>query len=298
MQITLTKNSDVPLRQQLADQIVFLITSGKLCTGEEMPSVRALARRVHVHHNTVSEGYQDLVRRGWLTRRHGSRLLVGVAGNGRTAPSDLDELINESIRYAREMGYSLQALQHRVRERLLAEPPDHILVLEDEAGLREIFRKEVMDKMTWPVEGCSWQELRSEPALAIGAQVLAPCHISEDVKQLVPPHRPVLPITYSPVDEHLEMIRSLNRPSIIAVASVSESLLKTARSLFAPALARRHVLREILISEGAKRSADGADVVFCDSVAIALVSGGRKVHYKLIPDSCLDDLEAALDPDA
>ena len=76
MQISLTKNSDVPLRQQLAEQIVFLITTGQLSAGEELPSVRALARQVKVHHNTVSEAYQDLVRRNWLTRRRGSRLTV------------------------------------------------------------------------------------------------------------------------------------------------------------------------------------------------------------------------------
>ena len=60
MQIVLSKDSDVPLRQQLADQIVFLITTGQLQAGEALPSVRALGRQSKVHHNTVSEAYQDL----------------------------------------------------------------------------------------------------------------------------------------------------------------------------------------------------------------------------------------------
>ena len=68
MQIVVSKDSDVPLRQQLAEQIVFLITTGQLQAGAELPSVRALGRLSKVHHNTVSEAYQDLVRRGWLTR--------------------------------------------------------------------------------------------------------------------------------------------------------------------------------------------------------------------------------------
>ncbi len=298
MLISLTKDSDIPLRQQLAEQIVFLITTGKLRAGEEMPSVRALARRVHVHHNTVSEAYQELVRRGWLTGRHGSRLLVGAPAKDRPAPSSLDELINESIRRAKEMGYSLQALQRRVRERLLAEAPDHVLVVEDEAGLREIFRKEITTTIAWQVEGCSWQQLRGEPALAIGAQVMAPRHIADDVKAVAPAQRPVIPITYSPVDPHLEMIRRLKQPSIVAVASVSESLRKTARSLFAPALGRKHVFREIAVPASSPVNADGADVVFCDSVAMSLVRGRKKVHYQLIPDACLEDLKAALYPDA
>jgi GntR family transcriptional regulator len=87
MQITLSKDSEVPLRQQLAEQIVFLITTGQLHAGEELPSVRALARMCKVHHNTVSEAYQDLVRRGWLTRRRGSRLLVGADSGGGVSKS-------------------------------------------------------------------------------------------------------------------------------------------------------------------------------------------------------------------
>ena len=79
MQIALSKNSDVPLRQQLAEQIVFLITTGQLRAGENLPSVRALARQSKVHHNTVSEAYQELVRRGWLTRRRGTQLVVGTS---------------------------------------------------------------------------------------------------------------------------------------------------------------------------------------------------------------------------
>jgi hypothetical protein len=64
MQIVLSKDSDVPLRKQLADQIVFLITTGQLQAGEALPSVCALGRQSKVHHNTVSEAYQDLVRSG------------------------------------------------------------------------------------------------------------------------------------------------------------------------------------------------------------------------------------------
>jgi GntR family transcriptional regulator len=136
MEISLSKGSDVPLRQQLAEQIIFLITTGALQNGEQLPSVRALARRLKIHHNTVSETYQDLVRRNWVTRKPGSRLTVGTpVGSSKESPHDLDDLINESIQRARAMGFSMQALTERVRERILAQPPDHVLVVEEESGL-------------------------------------------------------------------------------------------------------------------------------------------------------------------
>ena len=46
MDIRLSKESEVPLRQQLAEQIVFLITTGKLRSGQRLPSVREVARRL------------------------------------------------------------------------------------------------------------------------------------------------------------------------------------------------------------------------------------------------------------
>src|ERR1700722_14565004 len=145
MQISLSKNSEVPLRQQLAEQIVIAIATGQVRAGERMPSVRALARQVKIHHNTVSEAYQDLVRRKWLTRQRGSRLIVGerAAEGGKKRPERLGELIDESIERAREMGFTLQALTQRVRERLLVQPPDHILVVSEEEGLRDLIRAEV-----------------------------------------------------------------------------------------------------------------------------------------------------------
>jgi DNA-binding transcriptional regulator YhcF (GntR family) len=291
MQISLSKSSDVPLRQQLAEQIVFLITTGELRPGEQLPSVRALARRVKVHHNTVSEAYQDLVRREWLTRRRGSRLVVGArAGSGQRSPANLDELINESIRRAKEMGYSLKVLTERVRERLLAEPPDHILVVEQEAGLREIIRKEVCEKLNWPIETCSSEQFVKEPALAVGAQVFAPNHTIEELRSLIPQNRPGVPISYSGADGHLDLIRKLKNPSIVAAVSVSESMLKTARSLFAPVIGRKHSFRAVLLSRKGRIDLRGIDIAFCDSVAISAVSCRHKVHYQLLDPDCLEHL--------
>jgi GntR family transcriptional regulator len=295
MQIVLGKKSDVPLHQQLADQIVFLITTGQLQAGEELPSVRALARQSQVHHNTVSEAYQDLVRRGWLKRRHGSRLIVGTGSATPSAkPSELDELINESIQQARSMGYTLQALRKRVRERLLAQPPDHLLVVEQEPGLREIMQAEVRGRLGWPAEGCSFEELAKEPGLGIGAQVLVANHLVDVMKPLVSPSRPAIGIVYSRASEQLDLIRKLQNPSIVAVVSVSEGLLKTARGLMAPELGNKHTFKEELLTNGIPISLEAPDLVFCDSITISIVRSRRKVPYRLISAQCLEHIAATL----
>ncbi len=160
MEIRINKQSEVPLRQQLAEQIVFLIATEELTAGEPLPSVRALARRLKIHHNTVSEAYQDLVRRNWLVRRRGRRVVVRCPENipGRRRTQDLDDLINAVIRAAREEGYSLQTLRARVRERLLAQAPDHILVVELEPGLRRIMQEGI--RPSW---GGQLMDVRGRP---------------------------------------------------------------------------------------------------------------------------------------
>jgi GntR family transcriptional regulator len=298
MNISLNQDSDVPLRQQLSEQIVFLITTGELRAGEEMPSVRALARRAKVHHNTVSKAYQELVRREWLTRKRGSRLVVGTpASKGQQPDSGIDELINETIRRAKSLGYSLQTLRSRVRERLLEEPADHLLVVEHEVGIRKIIQREIEEKLHWRIECYSYIDIVREPGLAIGAQVLAPSYMTGDLGQFVPVHRPCFSIEYSSATDHLALIRGLQVPSNIVVVSVSESLLKTARGLMAPLIGREHTFQDLLLSTDQLVDMRGSDLVFCDSIALSLVSSNRKVHYQLVSADCLKELSMLLSPE-
>jgi len=295
MQIMLSKDSDVPLRQQLADQIVALITTGQLRSGERLPSVRSLARRIKIHHNTVSEAYQDLVQRKWLARSRGSRLVVGAfVARAETLPVSLNTLVNETIQRARNMGFSLQELTAHVRERLLAQPPDHILVVEDEAGMRELICREVQNQIAFPVRSCALAEFVADPSLAVGAQIFAPSHVVDKMTREERLRLPAVAITYSGVAAYVELVRKLREPSVVAAVSISESVLKTARGVFAPAIGRRHTFRECLMRTGERAELIGVDLAFCDSATMATAGKVRKVHYRLVANDCLEVLAKIL----
>jgi DNA-binding transcriptional regulator YhcF (GntR family) len=296
MNIRINPESDVPIRYQLTEQIVFLIVTDRLKAGQQLPSVRELARRLKIHHNTVSESYQDLVRRKLLQRRRGSRLVVS-AQESLTHPrqaQSLDDLINTTIRTARLMGYSMQSLRDRVRERLLSQPPDHILVIEQEAGLRELMREELRTSLKWPVEACSREDLEANPGLAIGALAVTPQHAVTDVDALFPRDRPVVPISFSSADEHLERIRNLAEPSTIAVVSASRVFLTVARGILAPAVGQRHSLEEVLLPDNNPGAARAADIVFCDSIAKRLIRQPKAIHYRLITADSLKYVSATV----
>ncbi|MFZ0962972.1 MAG: GntR family transcriptional regulator, partial [Terriglobia bacterium] len=296
MDIRISKESEIPLRQQVAEQIVFHIATGKLQPGQALPSVRELARRLKIHHNTVSEAYQDLERRMWVVGRRGSRVTVRALEDGshpRTA-TGLDDLINTLIRVAREQGYSLQSLRERVRERLLAAPPDHILVVEADAGLRRLLREEIRAAINWPVEVCSRLELAANPGLGIGALAVAAQYAIPDVNPLLPLDRPAIPLAFGSADEQVEMIRKRREPSVMAVVSVSAGFLQTASRVLATAAGSRHVLQEFLLPLADRKALAAADLVFADSIAVREVKHRSVVPYRLIAPASLNYLSSAL----
>jgi GntR family transcriptional regulator len=296
VEIRIDKKSEISVRQQLAEQIIFSIATERLKPGQALPSVRELARRLKIHHNTVSQAYRDLVRREWVVGRRGSRVIVR-APEGRAERAnghDVDDLINATIRRARQHGYSLQALRERVRMRLLAEPPDHVLVVEQEVGLRQLLQQEIRAGLGEATEGCSIIDLGAHPGLAIGALVVAGQYAIGEVDPLVPKNLPPIPLVFSAADEHLELLRKLDQPSVIAVVSVSAVFLQTARSLLAPALGRRHVMRCFCFPLDDPKALRAADVVFADSIARPRVKHPKVLEYRVIALSSLEYLRTAM----
>jgi hypothetical protein len=57
--------------------------------------------------------------------------------------------MNETIKRARNTGFLLKESTARARERLLAQPPEHILVVEDEVGIRELICREVQNPVAF-----------------------------------------------------------------------------------------------------------------------------------------------------
>ncbi len=298
MEIRVSKESDVPLRQQVAEQIILQIATEKLKPGQTLPSVRELARRLKIHHNTISHAYQDLVQRHWVVSKRGSHLVVirepeNELKNKRRR--DLDDLINLTIEAARQQGYSLQALRERVRERLLTQPPDHILVVEEEPGLRQLLEAEIREALRWPVAGCSRQALASNPGLPIGALIATPQYATGDMEPLVPKDRPAVPIAFCTAEEYVAMVRKLREPSVIAVVSVSPLFLQAAQGFLAPAIGRQHTLAQYVFPLESAAVLRGSDLIFCDTIALQQIKSPRRVHYRLASPASIEYLSNAMD---
>src|SRR5574341_1776456 len=94
MDIVLNRRGGVPVREQIATQLELKILVGELAHGQRLPSVRSLARRLKVHHNTVSAAYRELQEAGHVNLRRGSGVFVRRAGPTELPEArDLDEMI-------------------------------------------------------------------------------------------------------------------------------------------------------------------------------------------------------------
>ena len=82
MLIRLDFGGDVPIYQQLRNQMVVAIAAGQLAPGERLPTVRDLAEELGVNMMTVSKAYQLLRQEWYITtdRRSGARVAVRPGG--------------------------------------------------------------------------------------------------------------------------------------------------------------------------------------------------------------------------
>ena len=66
MEIIISSNTGKPIYEQITSQIKGMIMSGELHTGDPIPSMRSLARSIHVSVITVQKAYEDLQRDGFI----------------------------------------------------------------------------------------------------------------------------------------------------------------------------------------------------------------------------------------
>lgn len=66
MEIIISNNANKPIYEQITSQIKSMIMSGELKPGEAIPSMRSLAKSIHVSVITVQKAYEDLQRDGFI----------------------------------------------------------------------------------------------------------------------------------------------------------------------------------------------------------------------------------------
>ena len=103
MEIIISSNTSKPIYEQITSQIKALIMSGELQTGDPIPSMRALAKSIHVSVITVQKAYEDLQRDGFIETTIGRGSFVS-AQNREFYQEEQQRIAEEHLQAAAEIG--------------------------------------------------------------------------------------------------------------------------------------------------------------------------------------------------
>jgi DNA-binding transcriptional regulator YhcF (GntR family) len=290
MRLWISKNSEVPIREQLVTQIVLGIVSNDLKIAERLPSTRDLARRYEIHANTVSAAYRELARRGWVEFRKGSGVYVRLR-NDEAVESGvaLDQLIARFLRNLREDGYSLAEIQAGVQRSLSQQRPDHFLLLEPDPELRAILVAEISKATTVKVKGVGPAELDSEMT---GAAPLVLYGHLEPFADRIKPECDLLVLHSASVVESMRGQTRPSREALVAIVSRWPEFLRWARTMLvaagldADALTFRDA-RERNWEKGLR----SAEFVIADSLMAPRIPAGCEVKvFRVLAESSLKEI--------
>ena len=81
MYIVLSNSSDLPIYEQIKEQVKTQILSGELSENEMLPSLRQLAKDLKISVLTTIRAYNELEEEGFITSRQGKGFFVMPRGS-------------------------------------------------------------------------------------------------------------------------------------------------------------------------------------------------------------------------
>lgn len=293
MRFWITKNSEVPVREQLVRQVLLAILSEDLPAGQKLPSVRALARLHRIHSNTVSAAYHDLLDRGWLELRRGSGLYVRPLQPSDGGAGELDVLLTTLLRNARKLGHEPEQVLHRLEQLVRPRNYERIVVVEPDSGMQEILRAEIEEHLRIPVDAIDFA----------GMAGLTKSHLVASLATRASALTARLPRGVHTITLRLRSVRgSLEgqpRPAadrIISIISKSAEVRLWARAMLIAVGLDPDCLCDIDASiSGWQERVPSGTLVITDVVAARSLSRGNQAKiFRVIADSSLSELAQLL----
>ena len=127
MDIHITTNDGVPPYRQIVNQVKYLVASGRLAPGEELPAIRVLAQQLLVSPGAVARAYRELEVAGVVTKRRTAGTYVSDAGSPlarRERRKLLTGRIDALLAEARQLGIRTDEVVDLLRQRDEALEPD------------------------------------------------------------------------------------------------------------------------------------------------------------------------------
>jgi DNA-binding transcriptional regulator YhcF (GntR family) len=288
IRLWLSRETEIPIQEQLGAQIVLGILSRRLKPGERLPSVRALARQIKLHPNTVSAVYRSLVDRGWLKRRTGSGVYVScvqlplIDGN-------VDVFARACFEEGLSRGYSQQALQQAFRTLASDQLRQGYLVVDAETELARILAAELSEIIDQEVPFATAVPVQSRSVCVLVTEAGSRCLPVNDALE----HRIIR------LNSMQDLLVGRERPvgpALIAVVSRSASVRGWATTLLAAlGFSAEAVLLRNPAEHGWTQGLRACDIVAADIIAAADLAADGRVQpliFRLVSPEFLAELHS------
>ena len=295
MRIWISKNSEVPVSDQLATQIELAVAAGDFHPGDKLPSTREVARRCGVHANTVGAVYRRLAGHKLLEFRQGSGFYVSDSAEARLAGvRRLDELLGELLRSASELGFGRDDVLERLRNPVTAKPPESFVLIESDDGLAEIIAFELGARSV-PVTRASLEDVQS---LGMRQTTLFVAMFDERLKieSLLRDDQHCFYLKGNSVSAALSRESRPEPDDLIAVVSGWDGFLTFARiMLLAAKIDPGNLIVRSTADEDWLKSVSSASMLICDSLTANTLSGLSNVRsFRVVADESISELHARL----
>lgn len=270
LKITVNKDSSVPLREQLVEQIALLIASGSLYPKEKLPSIRALAKKLSIHHSTITAAYNHLEEAGLLEIRQGSGVRVAdkkPSHGTKSTQNKLSLLCQDFLGKALETGFSLSDIRHELEQIFALPAIDQILIIDRNEDFHPILQAGLADCFSIPIKTLTAEELCSDSRLLSSALIITSRYHLSAIQHLpITPARLVV-CNIEPGRKEQELFKSMKTGSLCLIVSVSSTLLKMATNMAAALRGEEIVVKCLETSEESeiKFMLKHADAIICDS---------------------------------
>jgi DNA-binding transcriptional regulator YhcF (GntR family) len=120
MDIHISPHDGLPIYLQIVNQVKYLVASGRLAPGEELPAIRVLAEQLVVNPNTVARAYRELEIAGVVEKRRTAGTFVSAAGSPlarRERLKILTKRIDALLAEARQLGVRTEEVVEMIHRR-------------------------------------------------------------------------------------------------------------------------------------------------------------------------------------
>jgi DNA-binding transcriptional regulator YhcF (GntR family) len=290
MKIWISKNSEIPVREQIVTQIALGIVSGDLRAGEKLPSTKEISRRFGIHSNTVGAAYQKLSGQNLIEFKTGSGFFVSE----NEAPDfdgefRLDQLIAEFFRSAQALGFPVVEIQKHLQKWLDIQPPEGFLVIETDENLRAILVEEIKQATNFPVDSASFEDFQMKQSNCIYAAMIDEM---SKIQMILPPEKTCLYLKARSIPESMTGETRPPAEDLIAVVSGWKKFLVWAKTFLIAANVENDsiVLRSTEESDWQK-GLKNASMIICDSLTAKRFPEDKRIRaFQIVSDDSLAEL--------